>query len=187
MITKKNISFQNIKIPKVETAGITSRCTDLKHILMLDYDEIERWLVEEELKLLQHYHNLTPFYFFTTEEKINDVSKNLCGNYHAICVQKFRVQKISEIQDKTHIDWKYKGAFKFSRYKSWVLRSVEKGNRPKPKYLGIIGEKINLGNEVSEPHIKILKCLYDIDDIPYTNLDGLKETVLTSYRTASGV
>lgn len=152
-----------------------------------EYDNIEKWIVEDELKLLQHYYKLTPFYLFTTKEEVNEVSKNLCGNYHAICLTKMPVQKISDIQDKTHIDWKYKGMFRISRYKSWVLRSIEKQERDKPAYLGIIGEIKNLNNKVSEAHLKILKTFYDIDDIDYKNLDGSKETILTTYNTSAGV
>lgn len=141
----------------------------------------------DELKLLQHYYKLTPFYLFTTKEEESEVSGNIVGNYHAICITKFPIQKISEMQDKTHIDWRYKKMCSISRYKSWVLRAVEKAEREKPKYLGIVGERINLDNEISEAHLKILKQIYDIDEIDYTNLDGLKETILTSYRTSAGV
>ena len=183
----KNLSFYSVRLPEGETAGITSRCTDCKHVLFLDYDGIERWLVEDELKLLQHYFKLTPFYLFTTKEETSEVSGNLCGNYHAICLTKNPVQKTSQIQDNAHIDWKYKGMFRISRYKSWVLRSIEKGDREPPKYIGLVGDMVNLDNDVSEAHTILLKKLYDVDDISYTNLDGLKETFLTSYKTNAGL
>jgi len=173
-----------VKKPEMETGGITSRCTDGLHVIFLDYDNIERWIIEDELKLLQHYYKLTPFYLFTTKEETSEVSKNLCGNYHAICISKFPIQKVSEIQDRTHIDWKYKGAFRISRYKTWVLRQLPKGERDKPQYLGLVGKHINLDNEVSQAHLSILKTIHDIDIIDYKNLDGLTETFLTTYNTA---
>lgn len=187
IINKKNFSFHLIKKPTVETAGITSRCQDMQHVLFLDYDEIERWIVEDELRLLQHYYKLTPFYLFTTEEKENSVSGNLCGNYHAICLTKMPIHTVSEIQDKTHIDWKYRQVFRISRYKSWVLRSIPKGDREPPKYLGLIGKKDNLQRQVSQAHLTLLKAMYDVDDIDYEYLDKNKKVVMTSYKTSAGV
>jgi len=184
---KKNFSFYSIKKPKAGSVGITSRCIDLKHVLFLDYDNIERWIVEDELRLLQHYFKLTPFYLFTTKEEINKVSNNKCGNYHAICLTKRHIHEISEMQDKTHIDWRYKKMFSISRYKSWVLRALPKGEREKPKYLGLVGDMINLDNDVSEAHLNILKYFYDVDEVDYKNLDGIKKTILTSYKTNAGL
>lgn len=181
------ISISFMKKPYMDTAGITSRCIDCQHVLFADYDNIERWIVEDELKLVQHYYKTTPFYFLTTKEETSEVSGNLVGNYHAICITKFPVQKVSEIQDRMHLDWKYKGAFRVSRYKSWVLREFPKGSRPAPTYLGIVGDLVNLDNPTSTAHLNVLKALYPaLDEIPYTNMDGLTETFITTYKTGVG-
>jgi len=170
----------------MDTAGITSRCMDLQHVIFLDYDNIEKWLIVDELKLLQHYYLLTPFYLFTTKEEISKVSGNQFGNYHAICITKLPIHMVAEIQDKTHIDWKYKGMLRVSRYKSWVLRAAPKGDKPKPTYLGLVGDLVNLNNMVSEAHLNLLKTLYDIDYVPYANLDGQTDTYITTYKTGVG-
>jgi len=181
--TMNKFSLIIIKIPDMPTYGITSRCSDLKHVLFLDYDFIERWIVEEELQILQDKYKLTPFYLFTTSEEDSKVSNCKTGNYHAICLTKMPIKRIVEIQEGTHCDFRYKKMFMLSRYKSWVLRIKGKGNRPKPKYLGLIGSSVHLNNDVSTPHLTLLRGDYNVDYIPYRNKDKLTETYITTYTT----
>lgn len=185
VINSSNFNFHILKKPTAGVEGITSRCSDLKHCLFLDYDFIERWIVEDELRLIQKEFNLTPFYLFTTYEEDSPVSKKKFGNYMAICLTKKPLWDIYNILKTTHCDWKYKEMFKFSRYKSFVLRITKKGERPAPKYIGLIGEMENLNNDVSSAHLKILGGLYDLEEVDYSNLDGLGEAYITSYNTLS--
>jgi len=184
---KGNFNLSLVKKPTADVAGITSICSDMKHVLFLDFDETEKWMVENDVRLLQQKYDLPPFYLFTTHEEESKISGELSGNYHTICLAKFPVSKIVEMQEQTHCDFAYKRMFANSRYKSWVLRVTEKGDREPPKYLGIIGEKVNSDKEISSAHLKVLKALYDLDDIEYKNEDGLYYITKTTYKTAHRV
>jgi len=184
----RSFSFIVTKEPTADIVGITSRTPDMRHVLFLDYDFVERWIVEEELQLLQDKWGLPPFYLWSTSEEKSEVSDLPFGNYMAINVIKLPVKKIAEIQQETHCDSRYKRMWALSRYKSWVLRMSEKANRPSPKYEGIVGKLRNLNKEVSTAHIEILKKLYpNIDNIPYRNQDNNYQLFLTTYKTASRI
>lgn len=183
MINKNSFSLAIVKKPDKECFGMTSRCDDLKHILLIDYDNIERDLVEREYSQLQKEFHLPPAYFFATKELTSGVSGRKYGNYQIRCLKKLPFHKIEEILQKTHCDPFYKSMFKRSRYKAWVLRDSKKGDREKPAYLGIIGENKNLDGKISLAHLLKLKKLYDIDIVEYNNVDDNIELVNTSYLT----
>lgn len=185
--TRFKFAFIVIRRPDMPTIGVTSRCEDLQHVVFLDYDFIERWIVEQELMQLQIKFKLTPFYLFTTFQEKSPLDGELYGNYHAICLTKLPVSIVSELQSITHVDSKYKKMFALSRYKSWVLRVAPKGDRDKPTFLGVVGVKKNFGNEVSEAHLDLLHKIYpELPRLKYTNLDGSRKTYLTTYTTGAG-
>ena len=88
-----------------------------------------------------------------------------------------------EIQNDAQIDWKYKEMVKRSRYKSWVLRTEEKGDKQKPKFIGVIGKIENMENEVSKAHLNKLKEIGVNVVLPYKNIDDNDEIFITYYTT----
>lgn len=149
---------------KEKVKGISSMCDDMKHILFLDYDNMQKDLVLKELLDMQDRFKLTPFYLFTTKE----------GNYHAICLTKLMPSEVIRIQQETHCDSNYITMPIRNKYRSWVIRVSEKAGRKPPEYIGLVGELINLENEISSAHLNWLDIWKQVDKVDYTKPDGLK-------------
>lgn len=159
----------------------------LRQVLFLDYDDIRYNFMESELKWLINQFNLTPFYILSSFENKN---KNgvVYGNYLAICIQKFDYQDIIALQKPLSIDYQYKQVARSNYYKSWCLRLGEKGEKKRPQFKCVIGDlNKKYSQEVSNSHLQMLKALYKIPDIKYSNLDNgtLKTIRITEYVTGS--
>lgn len=180
-----SLDIRIIRKPYMEVRGVTSRCGDMKHVLYLEYDHICRNLVEDELGLLIQKFKLSPFYLFRSSKIQNaDWADNEeYGNYHAINLTKNYVIDVLEIQNTTHMDFKYKKNYFVNMFKYNVLRWSDKGDKKAPEFIGIVGEG-NLGNEVSTAHKNLLEKIYKVPKLKYTNEDGLIKTSLASYLTA---
>ena len=183
------VIFYGQRVPYIDTKGWTSRVITkegIHHVLFLDYDEILYDLMVEELEYVCQKHNMSPFYVFTTYEK-KDSNGRFYGNYMAISLTKKRFGEIVNIQNELHCDSAYKKIALIYRFKCWVLRLSSKGDKPRPKFKGIIGH--NGGyyiEDVSRAHLELLKKLYpEIPYIKYTNLDNNKKIYLSKYKTAS--
>lgn len=177
--------FKTITISKKPTkvTGITSYCDDGKHIIYVDWDFCAKWLVIEDIYRIQKNHNLTPFYLFTTKEK-KDKSGETIGNYHGICLMKHNSKDIYEILSETNCDYAYINMIKRNPFKSWVLRISPKRKRNRPKFVGVVGKKINLDKKISSAHLQLLKKLYPkLPYIPYSNGDNLSKIKLNFYET----
>lgn len=173
------ISF---KVKKTEqTKGISSITDDFCHCVFIDYDAVSKPFMIRELQHLQKVYKLTPFYLFTTKEE--NQNGEFVGNYHCISLSKMLKSEVIEILKNSHCDHNYISMWKRNKGKVWVLRVIGKGDRDAPKYLGIIGEPINLDNPISEAHLRFLELVYDVDYIPYTKLDGLKTIEGHTYET----
>lgn len=191
-ILKKNEMYKIIKDKKFSTfsiykkptsvTGVTSYCSDGKHVLFIDWDNCVKWLVLEDMKRLQEKYNLPPFYLFTTKEEKE--SGYTIGNYHGICLSKHNSKEIHDMLADTNCDFNYVTMNRRSFFKSWVLRLSKKGNRPKPKFVGIIGENINLDEEISKAHFKLIKKIYpNIKHPKYSNKDCGENVKINVYET----
>jgi len=159
-------------------SGVTSMCEDMKHILMIDWDDTCRWIVESELKMLSKLY--TPFYFLKTKEEVKDGI--VFGNYHAICLEKFYPHQIVEIHRKTSCDKAYTTMPRRNVFRSWVLRLSGKKGSGKPQYIKTIGRE-NLRSEISQAHLSLLNKLFKLPKLKYTNKDGFKKIYLNRYET----
>jgi hypothetical protein len=176
------------RLPYIPVAGISSRCVDRKHVLFLEYDNIVRWLVEDELEWLTVKYGLTPFYLFRSslkKMKWNDDEEY--GNYHAISLTKLSPADIMEIQSHTHIDYRYRMNFNVNLYKCNVLRMSGKGDKPQPVFLKTLGCMTAAARrrKTSTAHRELLEGQYkSLNRIKYHNEDGSHRPVLVSYLTA---
>ena len=151
---------------------------------MLDYDNTAKWIVEQDITLIQDKYTLPPFYLFTTKEEKAD--NTIYGNYHLICLRRFNTNEIFNIIHETHSDNAYKTMPLRNIFRSYVLRTSSKGKRSRPKYLGVIGKKINLEHEISKPHLTLLESLYPtLTQLDYTQLDKFKELFKDVYETSN--
>lgn len=179
----------SFKRPWAEAQGITSRCQDLKHVVFLDYDKREYWLVKADLEILQHRFHLTPFYVFKSRESVSTDSGEEFGNYHCISLTKVPPSTLDDILRESSCDFTYKNAFKTSRYFSLVLRTSEKALVRKPQFKEIITNGTNnLKKEISLAHFNYLHTEYpSIPVIPYQNPDTSTNVFITNYKTAHSV
>lgn len=188
-VSRERTSLHIIRKPSMKTQGMTSRCYDKKHhVLFLDYDNIERHIVWDDILDLQKRFNIGPMVILTTHEYISNISNEATGNYHVICPEKFLFQEIPEMQMDCHIDPKYKKMWRRSRLKSWVLRIIEKGDRPKPKFVEWVGFNVENKREASEAHIRLMNAKLGVPIPKYyiDKFDGETKTFITSYATNAG-
>lgn len=182
--------FYTVSLYKKPTwvMGITSRCKDGRHVLLLDYDDTLFSVVMDDLRNLCREVS-TPFYVFTTKER--KVGKlDLIGNYHIICPEKFQVSRIVELQNMTHCDYTYRTMPLRNPYRSWVLRITEKGRRPAPMSLGIFEGDLRppyLGN-ISTAHLGTMLKLYpNLKSIEYKHQDNSDVVYTNRYETINRV
>lgn len=184
-----SIIFNAQKNPYMDVTGWCSRVVNKDHsvqeVLFVDYDHILFRLVEEELKFLMERYNLSCFYIFKTHEEKDD-NGEFFGNYLAVCLTKSTFAKIVEMQDLLHCDAAYKRIPLIYRFRTWVLRLGQKGKKGAPQFKCIVGDvNTTYDQDVSEAHLDVLKHLYNLPEIKYSNLDGNKQLHLTKYETAS--
>lgn len=182
-LNNRNKTCALIIYKKLEEAiGVTSLCKDGKHIIMVDWDNVVRWIPENDINKIISEERLSPFYFCCSKE--NEIDGEIIGNYHSCCLTKKYPAEIVEIQRKTHCDNAYITMPLRNPFRSWVIRTSEKKSRDRPKFLKVIGNE-NLNNEISEAHLNLLTKLYNIPKIEYTNRDGSKILFKNVYKTGN--
>lgn len=177
--------FNKYKKPTLSVSGYTSRCDDNKHVLFLDYDNVSPEIVFADLQNLSE--DCTHFFIFATNEEKDELGTY--GNYHVVCTDKFYFTDIINLQSATHTDENHKKMVRRTRYRAWVLRLFEKGNRPKPKFIKFIKtQKEYEETEQSLAHIKLLSALSTeikvILKYELMNLDDNTKIPITQYTTA---
>ena len=180
----KGRSFESISFYKkpIVVSGFSNSCYDGKFILLIDYDDIYRDIVIEEFERLQGDFGLTPAYLFTTMDSM-DCGKHR-GNYHIVCLTKLGMADVHDILKETRCDVNYVDMPKRNPYKNWVLRISGKGKRGRPKFVKMVGRNINLNEQISKSHKKLLSKLYsEIKHPEYLNEDNSKNVGLQKYET----
>lgn len=184
-----SIIFNAQRNPYMDVFGWCSRVVNkdksVKEVLFIDYDHILFRIVEDELNFLMSKYNMSPFYIFKTHEE-TDENGEVFGNYLAISLTKKTFKEVIDMQDLLHCDAAYKKIPLLYRFRTWVLRMGKKGEKKSPEFKCIFGDlSKEYDQDVSEAHLDILKELYQIPDVKYTQLDGNKKLFLTKYETAS--
>jgi len=179
----KTGTFQTISIfKKPQLVKGFSNCTESsRYIFTGDYDNVSKDIVIEDARYLQDKYDLPPFYLFTTKEE--EFLGEIRGNYHLINLATHSYESIKKVISEIRGDEKYKTMNTRSPYRSWVLRLSGKGKRGRPEFLGIIADEINLDCEISSAHLELLKKLYNVPELNYTNLDGNKVVKMHIYET----
>jgi hypothetical protein len=177
------MKFGVFRKPYKSSVGICSIVDDgkfpLKHVLFVDYDNIQRDFAEKELMRVYENMGLTPFYFFTTWEKEGR------GNYHAISLTKMTFHEVYDVLSKMHVDPDFALVPLKLPYRSWILRVIGKGNKGAPRFLKMIPEKDwNLEKEVSRAHLNFLEKHYGVPHIDYKNVDDSELVFISTYLTA---
>lgn len=144
-------------------AGITNKCKDGRYVIFLDYDNIPKEWVIEELTYLLDAHQLYCFDIFETNK-----------GFHAISTEKVNLNTLVAIMKDTSTDAAYLSVPLRRARKLWTLRVTPKG---KPiKHIGCV--KNNLFKRLrthSKPHRKLLEKLYNVPCPSKIRLDNEQE------------
>ena len=167
--------FQSICIPKEASAGISARVAmTTDYTIFLDYDNVTDETLQNELVYLQELFGLGDFHVFKTNE----------FGRHVICVDRLLLKEALEVVYSSTCDYLFKKGIRYSEYRTWVLRAVEKGNRPKPNYLYSIESPYNGQRLQSQAHALFLQRYYGAK-VRLVNSDGNDELEIQGYKTAN--
>ena len=167
--------IQSLRIPKEPTAGMSARIphtTDF--VVFLDFDNVTDDRLREELVYLQELFELGDFHVFVTNE----------FGRHAVCVDRLHLREALDVVYESTCDASFKRGIHHNEYRTWLLRVLEKGDRPKPKY-GYVVESLYNGQRIqSQSHAEFLKDYYGAP-VRLTNPDGNQELEIQGYITGS--
>lgn len=177
-----NYELVKIRTPKEPVVGLTSKTKDNKHIICLDYDLIDKSIVLGDVIMLKNLLRPSLVYLFTTHEQNDELG--IMGNYHILILDKFSFREAECIMALTHSDKIHRLLANKSRYRAWVIRISEKGEREAPKLLKSWNFKGTRENSLA--HYLLLKRLYHHKvNVKKVKFDKHTETTLTHYNSAS--
>lgn len=169
------LKLQSMRIPIEATAGMSARVkytTDF--VTLLDYDNVKDSRLVEELLYLQELHRLGDFYVFATNE----------FGRHVICVDRLILREALEVVYNSTCDAVFKRGIRINEYRTWILRVLGKGNRPKPRYLYSVESPYNGQRLQSQAHAEFLQRYYGAP-VRLVKPDGNHELEIQGYKTAS--
>ena len=180
---KKFFSLHIFKKPQL-LKGISSYCSDGKHVIFIDWDNVPKWLVEQDYERIQKEYNLPPGYLFTTKEEV--VSDETFGSYHIICLAKFYPKQVYEILTKTHADVNFMSMPVRNKFRNWILRISDKKRKSKPSFVSILNFQKEFSDvfEISSAHLDFLYKLYEFPAIDYVNLNESDKIFLQEYEAS---
>jgi hypothetical protein len=167
-----------MEIPIAPTKGISARIPHTtEYCIFLDYDNIlDPVLKQDSLPYLQELFKLGDFHVFGTSEY----------GRHAVCLDRMPLMEALEVVYNSDCDAVFKRGIRINEYRSWVLRVVEKGNRPKPSYLYSV-ESPHSGQRLqSQGHGMFFQTYYGAK-VRLTNPDGNTLVEFQDYKTSSKI
>jgi len=161
--------------------GYSSKTEDNQHIILADYDHVDKQVVIDEIDSLQNKFSLPTAYLLTTKEK--EENGTLIGNYHIVILSKHKSRDVFEMLGHLSIDENFRDSPLRKLSKSWVLRLSEKKGSGKVKFLKVI-KGHDETYEISTAHKKLLtKFFPEIKHPKYLKEDNLKKIRLQEYET----
>jgi len=169
------LHLQSMAIPKAPSTGLSMRIphsTDF--VSAMDFDNVTDERLLDELLYLQELYGLGDFHIFATSE----------FGRHAICVDRLSLREALEVVYGSTCDDLFKRGIRINEYRTWILRSHEKGDRPRPTYLYSIESPYNGQRLQSQAHALFLQIHYGAK-IRLTNPDGNTTLNFQDYKTGS--
>jgi hypothetical protein len=167
--------FSSMKTPNYQTAGLSARIPHTTDFCtFLDYDNIKDERLQDELVYLQEYFRLGDFHIFAT----NKYGRN------PICIDRMPLREELEVVNASTCDSNFKRGIRLNEYRTWILRSEGKGNRPAPKYLYSLESPYNGQRQQSLAHTIFLKLHYNAK-VRLANSDGNFELEIQPYKTST--
>jgi hypothetical protein len=167
--------FQSMKIPKEPTAGISARVKNTtEYVIFLDYDNITDERLIEESRYLQELFGVGDFIILATNE----------FGRHVICIDRLFLKKAIEVVQSSTCDGIFQKGIRYNEHRTWILRAIEKGNRPKPQYLYTVESPYNGKRLQSQAHGEFLQRHYNAN-VRLVNPDGNEELEIEGYKTSN--
>ena len=129
-IGRFNLRFRCWIASKTRTTGIYDWVEGGQKVLFLDYDNIRKEWLLQELQRIQSEYKLSTIYVFQTRKKNEEGD----GSFHAVCFDTLSPVEAQRIVMQTNCDESFKKAMYYD-YCSRVLRTFPKGVVTIPKYL----------------------------------------------------
>lgn len=171
------LHLQSMDIPRAPTRGISARIPHTTEFaVFMDYDNIKDERLIEELRYLQELYELGDFHVFATNE----------FGRHVICVDRLTLKEALNVVYTSTCDHVFKRGIRINEYRTWILRTHKKGDRPIPKYLCSVESPYNGKNLQSQAHARFLQKYYGAK-VRLTNPDGNTKLEFQDYKTGSKV
>lgn len=172
-INKRIFIFKTYKLD-VGVKGIYSNCSDGKHVLFIDLDNVNpKWVSERSKEMTKK---------FRTSSVHLIVSKE--GSFHLVCLDKFTKGEVIDIQSwfDNRLTLVYQ-AYGIKRG-GWVLRTSEKHGRAVPRWFTSVPSDYSKRQQ-SSAHAKWLHEYYGIPEqvLKIRKPDRLTKLVIDEYPT----
>lgn len=159
------------KVLRNAVEGLTNRTTDGFYVLFLDYDDLEKSWVIDELKDIQKENLLSEIYLFETST----------DKYSAVCFDKMTRDEYQAILSRSSCDPYYKKIpWTFGKRVSTLRSSAKKGFVP--KYAGTIAPLGTAYRELSNAHILFFQGHMNLKVRSGGPRDDKKELIVAKYR-----
>lgn len=170
-----HFKFQHFKTPVAPTIGVSARIPHTtEYVLFLDYDNIVDESLVDRLIYLQERYILGDFHVCATNE----------FGRHVICIDRLPLREALDVVYDSNCDYLFQRGIRINEYRTWILRALEKGNRPRPKFLYAVESPHNGKRLQGEALGLFLKHYYGAK-VRLVNPDGAYELELQGYKTGS--
>jgi hypothetical protein len=112
------------------TAGLINRTLDLKFLPFFDWDLLAYEMLVVEANVLQREFKLSDLYLFH--------SKDHEDGWNALTLDKLNHWDCYDVIKRSTCDRNYVNCCYYTPSKSWTMRFLEKGNRDRVEYYGVI-------------------------------------------------
>lgn len=141
-----NFSLDIVKRGNHSVQGYSNRTSDGKFVIFLDYDKYKLEWIYDECVRMNAFFGIDHFLIFQSSEK----------NFHLVSTCKLNPRTWTELLTSSGCDPAFKNVPRFTSYKSWILRSFEKGNKEQPRFLKLIHMPNGDNIQCSSPHLKYM-------------------------------
>lgn len=112
--------------------GYSNRTISGDYVTFLDYDHFKLEWLEDELNKVMEKFRLTHFLIFQSSE----------NNFHAVNLERMRAGSYYKLLKNSSADPSFKYVPAHVGFRSWVLRSFDKGSKDAPKFLKILKHEV---------------------------------------------
>ena len=186
----KMVGFNVQEVPPLYTVGISNETEDGYFLPFLDMDGIYLSALEMYVRMAQREYNLSPAVVLCSSGHGVDDAGREYGNYMVIMLDKMKYHDLIDVLRFLPVDELSIKMPRYHRYKSWVLRMIDKTDSTgrvivkKPEFVEILYPERRSNHQHSQAHYLFLKKLYGFKTLKTDlNLDSYFGLVTVRYNT----